>query len=55
MRITRLIVGAALCAMALGAAAQQPVKIRVAYVVPVANWASLLFQKDGIAKHNGKS
>ena len=55
MRITRLIVGAALCAMALGAAAQQPVKIRVAYVVPVANWASLLFQKDGVAKHNGKS
>lgn len=33
----------------------QPVKIRVAYVVPVANWASLLFQKPGIAQHEGKS
>jgi sulfonate transport system substrate-binding protein len=55
MRFTKLMVGAALCAMSLGAAAQQPLKIRVAYVVPVANWASLLFQKDGVALHNGKS
>jgi NitT/TauT family transport system substrate-binding protein len=37
------------------ALAQEPVKIRVAYVVPVANWASLLFQKEGIARHQGKS
>ena len=35
--------------------AQQPVKIRVAYVVPVANWASLIFEKPGLAKHQGKS
>src|SRR6478736_9961473 len=35
--------------------AQQPVKIRVAYVVPVANWSSLLFEKEGLAKHAGKS
>jgi NitT/TauT family transport system substrate-binding protein len=38
-----------------GFAAAQPVKIRVAYVVPVANWASLLFEKPGLAQHNGKS
>jgi len=38
-----------------GSAAAQPVKIRVAYVVPVANWASLLFEKPGLARHNGKS
>src|SRR5690348_16777755 len=37
------------------AAVAQPVKIRVAYVVPVANWASLLFEKPGLARHNGKS
>jgi NitT/TauT family transport system substrate-binding protein len=37
------------------AAHAQPVKIRVAYVVPVANWASLLFEKPGLAKHQGKS
>jgi NitT/TauT family transport system substrate-binding protein len=41
-----------LCA---GFASAQPVKIRVAYVVPVANWASLLFEKPGLAQHNGKS
>jgi NitT/TauT family transport system substrate-binding protein len=38
-----------------GFAAAQPVKIRVAYVVPVANWASLLFEKPGLALHQGKS
>src|SRR5438105_11244083 len=35
--------------------AQQPVKIRVAYVVPVANWSSLLFEKPGLARQQGKS
>ena len=38
-----------------GTAIAQPVKIRVAYVVPVANWASILFEKPGLAKHSGKS
>jgi sulfonate transport system substrate-binding protein len=38
-----------------GSAMAQPVKIRVAYVVPVANWASLIFEKPGLAKHQGKS
>jgi len=38
-----------------GSAVAQPVKIRVAYVVPVANWASLLFEKPGLARHQGKS
>lgn len=33
----------------------QPVKIRVAYVVPVANWPSIIFEKPGLAKHQGKS
>ena len=40
---------------AMAAANAQPVKIRVAYVVPVANWASLLFEKQGLAQHQGKS
>jgi NitT/TauT family transport system substrate-binding protein len=54
MRILKTIFALAftLCA---GFAAAQPVKIRVAYVVPVANWASLLFEKPGLAQHNGKS
>jgi NitT/TauT family transport system substrate-binding protein len=38
-----------------GSALAQPVKIRVAYVVPVANWASLIFEKPGLAQHQGKS
>jgi len=45
-----------LLSLVAGAAfAQQPVKIRVAYVVPVANWSSLLFEKPGLARHQGKS
>ena len=42
----------ALCAAMAGA---EPVKIRVAYVVPVANWPSMLFEKPGLAKHMGQS
>lgn len=38
-----------------GSAIAQPVKIRVAYVVPVANWPSIIFEKPGLAKHQGKS
>jgi NitT/TauT family transport system substrate-binding protein len=37
------------------AASAEPVKIRLAYVVPVANWFSILFEKRGIAQHEGKS
>lgn len=39
----------------IGAAQAEPVKIRVAYVVPVANWAPLLEAKKDLAKHWGKS
>jgi NitT/TauT family transport system substrate-binding protein len=54
MNWKRLLV-AALLGSAMAAANAQPVKIRVAYVVPVANWASLLFEKPGLAKHQGSS
>jgi NitT/TauT family transport system substrate-binding protein len=33
----------------------EPIKIRLAWVVPVINWAPILFEKKGIAKHLGKS
>jgi sulfonate transport system substrate-binding protein len=36
-------------------ASAEPVKIRVAYVVPVANWASLILEKKDLAKHMGTS
>ncbi len=42
-------------AACLGSAWAQPVKIRAAFVVPVANWTSLLYEKKGIARHEGKS
>jgi NitT/TauT family transport system substrate-binding protein len=42
-------------AFALAAPAAAQVKIRVAYAVPVANWSSILFEKQGLAQHLGKS
>jgi sulfonate transport system substrate-binding protein len=47
---------AGLCALALGAAAHaDPLKIRGAWVAPVANWASLWLAKKDLAKHFGQS
>ena len=33
----------------------EPVKIRVSWTVPVANWPSLLLEKKDLAKHMGQS
>ncbi|MGE0564998.1 MAG: ABC transporter substrate-binding protein, partial [Pseudolabrys sp.] len=38
-----------------GTAQAEPVKIRLAYVVPVSNWAPMLEAKKDLAKHWGKS
>ena len=56
MRLTKWML-AALGALALScaAAAQTPVKIRVAWVAPVSNWASILLEKKDLARHLGKS
>ena len=45
---------AALLLAAAGARAE-PVKIRLAWVVPVSNWGSMLFEKPGLARHAGQS
>src|SRR5262245_19975603 len=37
------------------AGAQQPVKIRVSWVAPVSNWASIMLEKKELAQHLGKS
>jgi NitT/TauT family transport system substrate-binding protein len=37
------------------ASAQQPVKIRVSWVAPVSNWASIMLEKKDLARHLGKS
>jgi len=54
MRVLKSLFAAALVLAALTAWAQ-PVKIRFAYVVPVANWPSILFEKQGLARNLGKS
>jgi len=37
------------------ASAQQPVNIRVSWVAPVSNWASIWLEKKDLARHLGKS
>lgn len=41
----------------LGAAAkaQEPVKVRIAWVIPVANWASIIYEKKDLMTHYGKT
>ncbi len=50
---------ASLCALGLIGAATvsraEPVKIRMAWVVPIANWASILLEKKDLMQHLGKS
>jgi sulfonate transport system substrate-binding protein len=41
--------------LALGTAQAEPVKIRMAWVAPVSNWASIVLDKKELAKHLGKS
>lgn len=57
MKVLRMLVGLAAIAW-LGAApasAQEPIKIRVSWVAPVSNWASIWAEKKDLAKHLGKS
>src|SRR5262245_1247663 len=46
---------AALLFGASGAPAAEPVKIRLAWVIPLTNWGSLLFEKKELLRHYGKS
>jgi sulfonate transport system substrate-binding protein len=61
MRFARTGLAAALAVTLLGAGlfgaaqAADPVKIRLSYVVPIANWASMLMEKKDLAKNLGKS
>jgi sulfonate transport system substrate-binding protein len=59
MRSLRTMIHVAAAALLLFGAgtahAADPVKIRVAWVVPVANWASILLEKKDLMKHLGKS
>jgi NitT/TauT family transport system substrate-binding protein len=58
MRILSLAFASA-CALGVsvlaGANAAEPVKIRMGWVAPVANWGSILLEKKDLAQHMGKS
>jgi len=58
MRLLKLALAGA-CALGLfgvsAANSAEPVKIRMSWVAPVANWASIILEKKDLAKHLGKS
>jgi ABC-type nitrate/sulfonate/bicarbonate transport system substrate-binding protein len=56
MRLLKLAL-AGVCALGLtaGAASAEPVKIRMSWVVPVANWGSVILEKKDLLTHLGKS
>jgi NitT/TauT family transport system substrate-binding protein len=56
--LTAALAATVLCAGPFGAGAAlaaEAVKIRLSYVVPIANWASMLVEKKDLAKNLGKS
>jgi NitT/TauT family transport system substrate-binding protein len=55
MRCAKHILGSLVALALCGAAAAEPVKIRAAWVVGVANWPSILLEKKDLAQHHGKS
>jgi len=55
MRSLKFALAALAATVAAGAARAEPVKIRMAWVAPVSNWASILLEKQDLAKHIGKS
>ncbi len=55
MRTKIGLVGLALVLLSTAVARAEPVKIRVAWVAPVANWISMWLEKKDLAQHLGKS
>jgi sulfonate transport system substrate-binding protein len=49
------VIGAALMLSLAGTRAAEPLKIRIAWVVPLTNWGSILFEKKDLLKHYGQS
>ena len=45
----------AILLLAQGASRAEPVKIRVSWIAPLSNWASLLLEKKDLARHMGQS
>jgi len=55
LRSLVLLAGALALAAAPAARAAEPVKIRIAWTVPIANWASIMLEKKDLARHLGQS
>src|SRR5215813_3445614 len=56
MRTTCLLLASAIALLTAGPAhSAEPVKIRISWVAPVSNWASILLEKKELATHLGKS
>ncbi len=55
MRFKAIVAGMILAAASTASTQAEPVKIRLSYIVPVSNWATMLFQKPELAHHLGKS
>src|SRR5262249_476390 len=58
MRLSRLMFASIAAAALFAASAAQsaePVKIRMSWVAPVTNWASIILEKKDLARHLGKS
>ena len=51
-RVPLIVAFAILLSSAVGA---EPLKIRLSYIVPVSNWATMLFKRPELAKHAGTS
>jgi NitT/TauT family transport system substrate-binding protein len=55
LRLLPLALSLAVAPLVPANAQNAPVKIRLSWIVPVSNWASMLEQKQDLAKHAGKS
>ena len=55
MKRFAIAIAAAAVALAAGSTAAEPVKIRVAWVVPIGNWASIIYEKKDLMTHYGKT
>ena len=55
MRVKAILLGVIVAAASVATAQAEPLKIRLSYIAPVANWATMLFQRPELARHLGKS
>jgi sulfonate transport system substrate-binding protein len=55
MRVMKFVLAGLCAALCASAASADPLKIRGAWVAPVANWASIWLAKKDLAKHFGQS